>query len=149
MVKQASLSFMLSSPAVSVAPSFSRISVATSNGRQTPEPTQEVERVLQHERYYIPSGDVIFLVRLHLSTPFDKLLYSFRTTRRSLLQVENHLFRVHRYFFERESALFRDMLALPAPSDTEREGMSDENPIHLPQVECEEFSRFLWVFYNP
>lgn len=41
------------------------------------------------------------------------------------------------------------MLALPTPSDTEREGMSDENPIRLPQVECTEFANFLWIFYNP
>ena len=45
--------------------------------------------------------------------------------------------------------MFRDMLALPAPSDEEREGMSDDNPIHLPQVESSEFAHFLWVFYNP
>ncbi|OCB85797.1 hypothetical protein A7U60_g7149 [Sanghuangporus baumii] len=99
--------------------------------------TNQVLRNKRHDTYYIPSGDVVF-------------------------QVEDTLFRVHRYFFERESALFRDMLSLPAPIQQpsngtqgqqqaafQREGTSDENPIRLPQVSKEEFRLFLWVFYNP
>lgn len=98
----------------------------------------QVGSVTRHETYYIPSGDVVF-------------------------QVENTLFRVHRYFFERESAPFRDMLSLPMPggqnSNTgsdkgkspsrQPEGTTDESPINLPQVTSDDFASLLWVFYNP
>ena len=56
---------------------------------------------------------------------------------------------MHKYFFVRESAVFRDMLALPAPNLSDIEGMTDERPIHLPQITRGEFENFLWVFYNP
>lgn len=94
--------------------------------------------VTRHETYYIQSGDIVF-------------------------QVEDTLFRVHRYFFERESGLFRDMLSLPTPSEAnsstdadkeksalrQLEGTTDNNPINLPQVTSDDFTSFLWVFYNP
>ncbi|KAH8110577.1 hypothetical protein DFH11DRAFT_1514228 [Phellopilus nigrolimitatus] len=78
----------------------------------------------RNEKYYIPSGDVVF-------------------------RVEKELFRVHRHFFVRESPLFRDMLSLPSPSDKAVEGTSDKTPIYLPQVTSSGFEHFLWVFYNP
>ncbi|TDL18028.1 hypothetical protein BD410DRAFT_775452 [Rickenella mellea] len=78
----------------------------------------------RHEKYYLATGDVVF-------------------------KVENHLFRVHRYFFTRESPAFRDMLSMPCPVGSTLEGMTDDNPINLPGVKSVDFARFLWVFYNP
>jgi len=78
----------------------------------------------RHDRYYIPSGDVVFM-------------------------VEDVLFRVHRYFFVRESPVFRDMLSMPCPKGSDPEGLSDHRPIHLPQVKQVDFGRFCWVFYDP
>jgi hypothetical protein len=83
-----------------------------------------VERVRRHRDYYIEGGDIIFL-------------------------VENYLFRVHRYFFERESPVFRKQLAEAAHAGHPRIGMSDTDPCVLHDVRTDDFSRFLWVFYNP
>ncbi|TCD69421.1 hypothetical protein EIP91_007768 [Steccherinum ochraceum] len=83
-----------------------------------------VEKIRRHPHYYLTGGDVHFL-------------------------VENYLFRVHRYFFERESSYFREKLAIPAvPGQTAR-GSSDANPFPLEDVQAIDFSRFLWIFYNP
>lgn len=85
-----------------------------------------VERVRRHREYYLDGGDIIFL-------------------------VENYLFRVHRYFFERESPVFRKQLADSAHAGAghHRAGSSDTDPMVLHDVRTEDFSRFLWVFYNP
>jgi hypothetical protein len=64
-------------------------------------------------------------------------------------QVENYIFRVHRYFFERESAFFREKLGAAPPPGQAPKGSSDVNPFVLDDVREEDFSRFLWVFYNP
>ena len=66
-----------------------------------------------------------------------------------LSQVENYLFRVHRYFFERESAYFREKFAVAAPPGQQPRGSSDANAFPLEDVLANDFSRFLWVFYNP
>ena len=65
------------------------------------------------------------------------------------MQVENWIFRVHRYFFERESAVFREMLCAPPPPGQAAKGSSDTNLLPLHGVTEVDFSRFLWVFYNP
>lgn len=65
------------------------------------------------------------------------------------LQVENYIYRVHRYFFERESAWFREKLGAPAPAGQTPKGSSDANPFPLEEVAADDFSKFLWVFYNP
>lgn len=83
-----------------------------------------VERVKRHPKYYLAGGDVHFL-------------------------VENYLFRVHRYFFERESAWFREKLAIAAPPGQSPKGSSDAHPFPLEDVQAQDFSRLLWVFYNP
>ncbi|EGN92767.1 hypothetical protein SERLA73DRAFT_190617 [Serpula lacrymans var. lacrymans S7.3] len=82
-----------------------------------------VARVVHHKDYYIRTGDVSFL-------------------------VENHLFRVHSYFFERESIFFRQMLTGATPAG-ERSGSPDGDAYTLDDVRSEDFARFLWVFYNP
>jgi len=83
----------------------------------------ETASVTRHSQYHISSGDVVF-------------------------QVENQLFRVHRYFFVRESDYFRDMLCMQSSTGTELEGHSDARPIELPEVTAIDFARFVWVFYD-
>ena len=51
------------------------------------------------------------------------------------------------YFFERESPEFRKQLA--GYGTRERPGGSDADPCVLDGVTVDDFSRFLWVFYNP
>lgn len=63
-------------------------------------------------------------------------------------QAGGFLFRIHQYFFVRESAEFRDMLSVPSTRGTELMGTSDASAIPLPNVSKEEFESFLWLFYN-
>ena len=65
------------------------------------------------------------------------------------IQVENIRFRVHRYFFERESVYFSRKLAIPASPGKPPKGSQDDNAIILPDLTPEQFATFLWVFYNP
>lgn len=60
--------------------------------------------------------------------------------------VENHLYRIHSHFFERESLFFRQKFQ---SSEGEERGSSDNNAYTLDDVKSEDFARFLWVFYNP
>lgn len=78
----------------------------------------------RYEEYYLPGGDLFLL-------------------------VEQHIFRVHRYFFERESTYFKGKLATPAAPGSTRPGTNESNAILLDDVRVHEFARFLWVFYNP
>ena len=64
-------------------------------------------------------------------------------------QVQSYLFRVHRYFFERESPFFREKLGIPAAAGQTARGSSDTNPFPLDDIRAEDFEKFLWVFYNP
>lgn len=56
-------------------------------------------------------------------------------------QVENTLFKVPRYKFERGSAVFKDMFEIPV-TDTQ-EGWDDDNPIRLESIKKVDFQRFL------
>lgn len=80
----------------------------------------------RHPEYYIPSADLCFL-------------------------VGNIQFRVHRYFFERESAHYRRQLSLPVSPGAQRQGTSDAEPLVLTAEDAtpEQFEKFCWVFYNP
>ncbi|PCH35703.1 hypothetical protein WOLCODRAFT_80255, partial [Wolfiporia cocos MD-104 SS10] len=82
------------------------------------------EKIRRHNKYYLSNGDVHFL-------------------------VENYLFRVHRYFFERESAWFRERFAVAAGPGQNAKGSSDANAFPLEDILANDFARFLWVFYNP
>jgi len=64
-------------------------------------------------------------------------------------QVENYIFRVHRFFFTRDSAFFRDKLPHPPTPGEFSKGSSDNNPFILEDTLRVDFERFLWVFYNP
>ncbi|PPR00291.1 hypothetical protein CVT24_005032 [Panaeolus cyanescens] len=82
-----------------------------------------IRDVKQHEKYYIPAGDLHVL-------------------------VGNTMFRIHSYFFERESPIFSSRRN-PASPGQEPDGTSDANPLMLDDVKPEEFEKLLWVFYNP
>ncbi|KAJ7125372.1 hypothetical protein C8R44DRAFT_586255, partial [Mycena epipterygia] len=75
-----------------------------------------------HHRFFFPDGTVIFL-------------------------VEKTLYRVHRYFFERDSAIFAAMFTLPAAAGERPEGEVVENPIILEGISALDFDRFLAVLY--
>ncbi|KAF7289309.1 BTB domain-containing protein [Mycena indigotica] len=76
------------------------------------------------EDYYLPGGDLYCI-------------------------AENKIFRVHRYFFQRESSYFKAQLAQPATPGASKLGTSDDSAILLEGVRSEAFSKLLWVFYNP
>ena len=63
------------------------------------------------------------------------------------LQVQERLYKVHRYFFERYSSVFQSMFSLPSAAGEPPEGESERNPIVLEGVKHEEFESFLSVIY--
>ncbi|KAI0027589.1 hypothetical protein K488DRAFT_90693 [Vararia minispora EC-137] len=82
------------------------------------------ERPLRHKQLYLQGGDVVF-------------------------RVDNLLFRLHSYFFTRESAHFRDLLLHTSSFGDEVKSSSDDCPIILENCTPSEFTTFCWVFYNP
>ncbi|KAJ7146028.1 hypothetical protein C8R44DRAFT_863846 [Mycena epipterygia] len=62
--------------------------------------------------------------------------------------AEDCEFCVHRYFFWRDSAKFRALLASPSPGQPQQ-GSSHLTAIKLHDVTAKDFETFLWVFYNP
>jgi len=91
------------------------------NSAVSPSPLGD--RVVRHAKYYIPGGDVVF-------------------------RVENMLFRVHRYFFTRDSSFFREKLPHPPPPGEFSKGSSDNNPFILEDTLKQDFENLLWIFYN-
>jgi len=59
------------------------------------------------------------------------------------------MFRVHRFFLERESAYFRLKLDNSTRPDRDPPGSSESNPLVLDEATSDAFACFLWVFYNP
>jgi len=76
-----------------------------------------------HKKYYLPGGDLYII-------------------------AGKTLFRVHGYFFSRDSPIFNSKLNPVSPGQT-REGTTNTEPVVLDGVTAEEFERLLWVFYNP
>ncbi|KAG1815163.1 uncharacterized protein BJ212DRAFT_1273198 [Suillus subaureus] len=82
-----------------------------------------VGRVINHKDYYLRGGDMSVL-------------------------IGNHLYRIHSFFFYRESLAWRQML--DTPPDGGEHGTADApSPFTLDDVKSEDFERFLWVIYNP
>ncbi|KAH7908945.1 hypothetical protein BJ138DRAFT_1115397 [Hygrophoropsis aurantiaca] len=81
-----------------------------------------VAQAIRHPDYFIRGGDITF-------------------------HVEHYIFRVHRYFFERESTYFNQLLASQG-DDGEASFDEDTGIYTLEKVTGDDFSRFLWVFYN-
>ncbi|KAG9221259.1 hypothetical protein CCMSSC00406_0008906 [Pleurotus cornucopiae] len=79
--------------------------------------------LVRNHEYYLPGGD------LHLL-------------------ADGQLFRVHKYFFQRESEWFRDQIATPVTRGNRPRGTSDSDAIPVP-VRSSDLEKFLWVFYNP
>jgi len=82
-----------------------------------------VGRVVNHKDYYLRGGDLNVL-------------------------IGNHHYRIHSFFFYRESLVWRQML--DASPDGGDHGTTDSpSPFTLDDVKSEDFERFLWVIYNP
>jgi hypothetical protein len=79
--------------------------------------------ITRHLTYYLPGADVFFL-------------------------VDEVMFAVHRYFFERESLYFANLFKEQG-AISPRQGRSHYHPISLHDVSPDKFAVFLWVFYNP
>jgi hypothetical protein len=105
-------------------------------------PNPNGERTVRHGEYYIPGGDIVFRVSGFM---IERVLCLINVTE----QVENYLFRVHRYFFTRDSPFFQEKLPHPPPPGEFNKGTSDNNPFVLENTFGVDFERFLWVFYNP
>ncbi|KAG2117606.1 hypothetical protein DEU56DRAFT_865995 [Suillus clintonianus] len=85
----------------------------------SPSSQNGVSRVNHHPDYYIKDGNITFL-------------------------VEDTLFRVHRYYFDRESQYFvREFAKSP------QEGTSDSSAFRLNNVTTADFAKLLWVWYCP
>ncbi|KAF5377710.1 hypothetical protein D9757_009352 [Collybiopsis confluens] len=91
---------------------------------QSSESTEGFTALRRHDEYFLIGGDLFFL-------------------------IEQYHFRVHRYFFERESQYFKLQLANPASPGTIRQGTSESTAIVLDNIKAENFAKLLWVFYNP
>ncbi|KAF9228488.1 hypothetical protein BS17DRAFT_341515 [Gyrodon lividus] len=89
---------------------------------QCPSTMSGISQITKHPQYYIRDGNVTFL-------------------------AEGTSFRVHKSFFERESAFFRTLFT--ASEGEELGDGSDAKPYKLDGVKSEEFAQFLWVWYNP
>jgi len=59
------------------------------------------------------------------------------------------MFRVHRFFLERESAYFRLRLGPSKIAGQFPPGSSEDHPLVLEDATSDAFACFLWVFYNP
>ncbi|KAG7091299.1 hypothetical protein E1B28_010345 [Marasmius oreades] len=77
---------------------------------------------IHNTRFFFPDGTVIFL-------------------------VGSMLYKVHRYFFQRDSSIFDAMFSLPPPEGKRPEGEDENNPIVLVGVEPQDFDRLLAIFY--
>ncbi|KAG1729708.1 hypothetical protein EDB19DRAFT_110073 [Suillus lakei] len=82
-----------------------------------------VGRVIHHKDYYLRGGDMDVL-------------------------IGNHQYRIHSFFFYRESLVWRQMLEAP-PNSGERGSTDAPSSFTLDDVKSEDFERFLWVIYNP
>jgi len=88
----------------------------------TDSSTRGVSTMKRHEEYYLRDGNVCFV-------------------------VENTVFRLHRYFFEKESDYFRDRLGPSSQGDSE-DG-SPDSPFIIHGIKSDDFAQFVWVWYNP
>ena len=91
----------------------------------TTRPNSPIPIIHNHIDYYLPGGDLF-------------------------IRVHNTLFRVHSYFFVRESEAWRNLIG----STTKGKTANDPIVIHddiclLPRITPADFANLLWVFYNP
>ncbi|KAK1232002.1 hypothetical protein PQX77_004869, partial [Marasmius sp. AFHP31] len=79
-------------------------------------------RRIRHSQYYIDESMSIFL-------------------------VENQLFKIHRHFLRQESPIFDSMFDSPPPAEG-REGETEDRPIILPEITCDQFVALMNYFYK-
>jgi len=96
----------------------------------------------RHPEYYIDSADLHIVVRFDISLPQQSV------SEPTKCQAGRTLFRVHSYFFSRESPIFSRKINPASPGDI-REGTTDKDPVFVDGVAPEDFEQLLWVFYNP
>ncbi|KAJ4471528.1 hypothetical protein J3R30DRAFT_1090883 [Lentinula aciculospora] len=95
----------------------------TLNFKSASSPSPDSPSIFQkHPRFYFSDGNVVF-------------------------RVEDTLYRIHRYFFQRDSPIFETMFSLPPPIDARPEGEEEDRPIQLEGIECRDFDRLLSVMY--
>ena len=127
-----------------------------------PQPT--LQRYRRHREYYIDGGDIVFLVSFPVCPAIenrpvaDSDVRKHRSKTCFSVSIGSYLKQQvpagvaesvagDSYFFERESPVFRKQLT--GYGTRERQGGSDADPCVLDGVNVDDFSRFLWVFYNP
>ncbi|KAG6813761.1 hypothetical protein H0H92_007713 [Tricholoma furcatifolium] len=90
-----------------------------------PDNSEETEfkQIQRNSEFYLSGGDIYFL-------------------------AENQLFRVHRYFFERESRIFREQIHSSTIPGGPRDGDNESMAIVLDEP-ASAFEKLLGVFYNP
>lgn len=67
----------------------------------------------------------------------------------AFLQVENCYFKIHKYFLQRDSQVFRDLFSCPCPpGSAEPEGKTKETAVVLPGVTKYEMSCLLKFLYH-
>ncbi|KAH8102040.1 hypothetical protein BXZ70DRAFT_906048 [Cristinia sonorae] len=73
--------------------------------------------------------------------------YYFEHDEMAIFLIEGQLFRIHKYFLQRESECFGGMFSLPPGESASTEGRTDNSPIVLPHVTAKEFECLLDFFY--
>ena len=89
-------------------------------------PTRRLAQITRHSSYFLTRGDLYIL-------------------------CERVMFRVHSYFFERESILYQERLRLAERNPLLWTGQTSARPyvVQSTDITAEDVSHFLWVFYNP
>lgn len=124
-------------------PTLYRFLLMLGNGNSNGSPTacSSNIRMDRHPDYYIEGGDLFLLVHA-----FDSCIIHIRTY--CSYQVDNIFFRVHSYFFRRDSLRFEVELSVPTEAGKHRKGSSESSAIKIHDATPDEFAKFLWVFYN-
>lgn len=99
------------------------------------------KQIQRHRSFYIAGADLTVLVRHHLP------IIILAEADLCFIKSGNTLFRVHRYFFERESRVFREQFLL-ASEATSNTGYTDSTAIAI-DASAEDFAKLLGLFYNP
>jgi len=99
----------------------------------------------QSKDFYLPGAD------LYLKVRFQSIL-CFPCSYDSCFQISDTVFRVHSYFFARDSKMFEKQLEAArnnCETNQARKGSNEDVAIALNGCTVEQFEKFLWVFYNP
>ena len=104
-------------------------------------PPADNKAAIRHPIYFFHDGDITIKVYHYFHSLTSKLNIP-------RLQVEEFVFRIHRYFLVRESKYFRSTFVTAIPCK-DPPGSSETNPFVLEGVTSGAFTDLLWVFYNP